>query len=376
VAKMYQIVFGVTAFAMVGAVTLPVRAQDFVLDGFYNCAKATNGRPYCQQVGKGANYFPVTDEFLQLFFSARTGSVRPAPGGTPAQLQATQPSGAGGSVVQLQQNITTINNTVVVDNLKKDASEARGLIALYSKMIAEQKNQSSKDGGDASEAANQAIAILNARIETLRQSFTTSTTELSRYQTSIRPNDPDMRISARKASELFPKVPWYVPGTSDVGEFWLEPLVTDDGSLKFNMRFVDPSAEGDKKIKSTFNFTKDDLVAVQQALLKLIGWAKVAHQKGVKQVIKTVDCFPKQSCVPEDQRKPGITSTEIVFQVNDEGATSGRIQRNKGKFKEGYNISIESTVWLQAYLNHIIIEGTDEFDAGSRTKADVDSLFK
>lgn len=61
----------------------------------------------------------------------------------------------------------------------------------------------------------------------LEGKFLDETTKLSRYSTSIKPNDPDLQITARKASETDPKVPYYIPGTSETGEFWVEPFVTD-----------------------------------------------------------------------------------------------------------------------------------------------------
>jgi hypothetical protein len=90
---------------------------------------------------------------------------------------------------------------------------------------------------------------------------------------------------------------------------------------------------------------------------------------------KRVDCFPNTTCPNEGQKRDGVASTEIVFQVNDEGATSGRIQRNKGHYDEGYNVSMESAVWLQAYLSHVLHDGKFEFESGSRSTDELKQLL-
>ncbi len=70
---------------------------------------------------------------------------------------------------------------------------------------------------------------------------------------------------------MFPKVPWYIPGTSEIGEFWIEPFVTDTGALSFNMKFVDPKATNEKT-RATIVFTAAELERAQKAMLKLINW--------------------------------------------------------------------------------------------------------
>lgn len=56
-----------------------------------------------------------------------------------------------------------------------------------------------------------------------------------------------------------------------------------------------------------------------------------------------------------------------------------RVQRRsyrKGLFEDGYNISIESTLMLQAYMSHILTEGKTDFQAGSRTDEQMKDLLK
>jgi hypothetical protein len=116
---------------------------------------------------------------------------------------------------------------------------------------------------------------------------------------------------------------------------------------------------------------------MQKALLKMTGWSKTAHDQHIRRAMtKRVDCFPDGNCPAEGQKREGVSSTEIIFQINEDGATSGRIQRNKGKYDDGYNISMESAIWLQAYLKHVLNEGKSEFDAGSKSTDELRQMFE
>jgi hypothetical protein len=83
-----------------------------------------------------------------------------------------------------------------------------------------------------------------------------------------------------------------------------------------------------------------------------------------------------KDCPPDGERLDGKSSTEIRFTVYEDGSTAGRIQRNKGLFVEGYNVSIDSALMLQAYLNHVIKAAKLEFNSGTQTKKQLDEIFK
>ena len=172
----------------------------------------------------------------------------PPPGQPAPRLAATAtvpaPQPGATTVVQQQQVNNTTNNTVVV-NLTNDASEARALISMFKAIIQEQRKLAAGNA-DMDEVAKQSIEVLEPRVKELEARFLEKTTELSRYRTSIRPNDPDLQITARRASETFPKIPYYIPGTSKSGEFWFEPKVADKGEPVFYLRFINPDSQNNK----------------------------------------------------------------------------------------------------------------------------------
>jgi hypothetical protein len=336
---------------LVGIVTPAVaQAPGFVFEGYNNCTRATNGRAYCQRPGS-ETYNPVNDTFMNRYQAAMTAAT-------------TRPQ------TVIQNN--TINQTVVIQRLETESAELRGMMDLFRVIIAEQRRQTS---GSCQVVANQTATVITAQISEMQGRFVERTTELSKYVTSVRPNDPDRRITARRASELFPKIPFVIRGTPEQGEFWLEPSVSDTGVLSFNLKFIDINS-GIEKVRGTVPLSSLELATVRDALCKLNAWSETAHKNRVIDFTKRVVCFPEPNCPEESGKRDGVASVEIIFGVDGDGRTGGRIQRNRGRIAESYDISIESAMLLQAYLNHILVEGTTEFDAGSRTTEQKRELFQ
>lgn len=196
------------------------------------------------------------------------------------------------------------------------------------------------------------------------------------YATPIRPDDKDLGRTARVASEQFPKVPFYIPGTRESGRFWVEPRVSNEGKLFYDVIFVDPRASVDQK-RAVIDLTPEQLERTKVSISKLSDWSAIAHKNELRRSYrKRVDCFPEINCPRENEKIEGKTSTEIIFIVAEDGSTAGRIQRNKGRYDEGYNISIKSSKLLSSYLHYVQSQGERDFVAGTRTTADIDAMFK
>ena len=71
----------------------------------------------------------------------------------------------------------------------------------------------------------------------------------------------------------------------------------------------------------------------------------------------------------------GNTSTDIIFMLYEDGSTAAKIQQNKGRFKSGYNVSVESGLLLAAYSDYMIEIGPKEFEAATMTDAELDAVF-
>lgn len=194
----------------------------------------------------------------------------------------------------------------------------------------------------------------------------------SRFSTPIRPQNANLSVSAFRAADTFPKIPFYVPGTAEIGEMLVVPRVTDDGYLIYQFDFLDPTSTYDK-VRDTIEVAHSDIQSMITGLHKVDEWTKVAQKNSVnRRIEKTSSCIPEGLCA---EKKQGVSSTEVVFQIYEDGSTAGRIQRNKGKFAVGYNMSVESSILLSAYLTYMKEAGSKEFNIGVMTDKEVEKLF-
>jgi len=210
------------------------------------------------------------------------------------------------------------------------------------------------------------IARLRAEKELLQQQLS------SRFSTPIRPSNANLAVSAFRAADTFPKIPFYVPGTNEIGEMLVIPRVTDDGFLNYKFDFLDPTATYNK-VRDTISIPHKNVNSVITGLQKVDEWTKVAQENNInRRVEKSAACVPEGKC---EDKKQGISSTEVMFQIYEDGSTAGRIQRNKGKFSVGYNMSVESSILLSAYLTYMRDVGAKEFNIGVMSDDEVKKLF-
>jgi hypothetical protein len=348
-----------------------VFAQSIVINGLYDCQRATNGRAYCKRQGAPASnlYEPVSEDFFASFEAARTGKA-------PQTTVVVAPKEVTTNNVTTNQTVNNTVNSTVVIQLKSEAVDVRGQIAVLTMVVEEQKKMLQSGGDEA--VINETIASLQERIVELKKSFDDKANTLAnQYATPIKPDDADLALTARKASEIYPKVPYYIPGTPETGEFWIEPVVSDTGTLIFRFKFVDVKSTAAEKVRSSIEMKPEELEKTQKALVKLVANSKIAHEKKIRRKLDVrLECFPAADCPPEGQKLDAKASTEIIFSINEDGSTSGRIQRNKGKYEEGYNVSVKSGLVLQAYINHVLTEGKADFEAGSASQEDLKKLFQ
>lgn len=270
------------------------------------------------------------------------------------------------------------SSTVVVENGMSD-EEAQALqdevnnladqIALLRAVIEhQQQNNTGGEDTTARVAAVQAMLVsYTIRMEEVEE------VSAVRYTTPIRPQNQNLGNTARRISEIFPKIPYYIAGTDEIGEMWIEPVVTDDGFLQFGFNFIDPLAAYDP-VRDQIRFAETELPMLSEALSRVHEWTEVAQTNGVRRnFARRVVCLPDGLC---DQRISGVSSSEVVFQIYEDGSTAARLQRNRGAFSSGYNMSVESGLLLAAYLDYMHQAGLQEFKTGTMTEDDLNALFE
>lgn len=270
--------------------------------------------------------------------------------------------------------VTTSNADVV----NKRIGELKSEITILAKVLAEQQSeQASTVDLEARATIEQTIASITSRMDVLEREFDAKNKKFEIYLTSVRPNDKDLYLTARKASQVFPKVPYFIPGTREQGEFWIEPKVSQVGELMFNFRMIDPSSEIELT-RNLIEISLPQLEEMQAALVKIARNSKIAHENKIRRNYqKRIVCFPVSDCPQERQNgQLGKASTEVIFLVYEDGSTAGRLQVNKGAFQEGVNLSIESAMLLQAYIGHVVKEAKLEYKSGTQTIGDLDKIFE
>ena len=216
--------------------------------------------------------------------------------------------------------------------------------------------------------------VLDKKIEELKKARESlAASYLSKYNTPIYPVNINLGTTAFRYSEIFPSIPYYIPGTKEVGEFLVQPVVSNKGQLTYEFTFLDPSAKYNKE-RDQIVVVNTDMGSLIDGLDKVREWTETAEKQNVRRRFeKVASCFPNSDC---GERQVGKSSTEVVFQIYENGSTSGKLQRVKGEFVSGYNMSVESTVLLGAYLKYMRDIGEQEFKVGSMTEKDLDSMFK
>lgn len=254
------------------------------------------------------------------------------------------------------------------DKLVVAYEDIQNQIALLKTLL---EHQLSKDETPSKEIIAQAIDEAISKYEGIGEQL--EETALREYQTPIYPQNANRTVTALKASEIFPKIPYYIPGTTEIGEMWVVPTVTDDGYLKFMFNFMDPIAEYGR-VRESVDLESEELSAVAVALKKVERWSDKAQKSEIRRNFqKSALCFPESDCL---EKKPGNSSTEVIFAIYEDGSTAAKVQRNKGSFASGFNFSIESSMLLVAYLEYMAEVGSREFNAGSLTNDELNEMFQ
>jgi peptidoglycan hydrolase-like protein with peptidoglycan-binding domain len=308
----------------------------------------------------------------QYFLELQGGGQQQPAAAAPIQVQPQQPTVVvqQAPVVVQQQNTTVQNTTVVL--IDGDLQARYDYTITQLKLFEQIERQISAKAKNAS--SERKLSTVKERLNELRSSIREIEIEVKgKYGTPIRPTNANLGVTAVKASEVFPRVPYYIPGTTETGELWIKPYVTDEGLLTYDFNFVAEFSDFEK-IKDTLTMNSEHVMAVADALVKVTEWSDTAIQKGMRRSYeKSAYCYPQVMC---GKNEAGNNSAEVIFVLYDDGSTAVRLQENKGKFRSGYNLSVESGLLLSAYMDYMVEIGENEFEANTMTDAELDSVFK
>jgi hypothetical protein len=272
--------------------------------------------------------------------------------------------------------IEIAGDTSKTDELRQDLSTISGQLQDLSAQVARREAAASApQPSPERSAANEEVEALQARIAALEVQRSETTAELRTYETPVRPENSNLQTDARRSSERYQKVPYFIPGTKTVGEMWVEPKVDDAGQLRFDVNFIDPEADY-QKVAIAIPMTPDEIGQFEAALASVEDWSRTATEKKIrKRYEKEALCLPSARCKGTAAATPGLV-TRVMFQIDDDGSTAAHLRTRQGSFERTYAFSMESTDVLREYLRHVADVGAIEFQAGSATKDDLDALFQ
>ena len=259
-------------------------------------------------------------------------------------------------------------DALAVEKLQEDYDGLSEQIALLAMVIEHQKSLPLDD------ARTVRIAAIETRLVDLKDSqVTIEDNSKSKYSTPIRPDNVNLGMTAVKASEVFPRVPYFIPGTKEIGEMWVRPIITDAGLLQYDFTFMDPDATF-ATIRESIVMNSEEIQSAVDAFGKVDEWSSKAQSEGLRRNFeKSATCFPSKDCT---EKKVGNSSTEIVFALYEDGSTAAKVQRNKGPVSVSFNFSIESSRLLSAYLSFMKDVGEKDFVSGTMTDATLDEMFQ
>lgn len=193
------------------------------------------------------------------------------------------------------------------------------------------------------------------------------------YLTPIKPTNANLNQTSFRAAEVFPKVPYYIPGTNETGMLNFTSRITNGGDLEYVLRFVDPTSEVEK-IRDEINVTHEMVPELITGLSKILDWTETAQKNGInRRLEKQATCISSLLC---EEKISGNYSSELLFQTYEDGSTSGKFQINKGAYSFGYNLSVESSILLTAYLVFMEEIGEKEYNAKSMSDEQILELFE
>ncbi|MCP3668871.1 MAG: hypothetical protein GY814_00225 [Gammaproteobacteria bacterium] len=331
------------------------------IDGYWGRGTRSALEGYAAQSGK--THLLTTDsganELMGMLLSPEVGQQLVVP-----EMKA-EPASASS-----QPEATTAVSAADLEDIKKSLDIVNQQLSLLREVLRVQQMDSSQPNPFKRAKIDALKARINA-IESL-QSKAISEAEVV-HNVTLGTATNTQGVTASKAAHIFPKIPYFSPGSDEMGEMWVAPHVTDTGLLIYDFNFMDTGAEFDK-IRETISLQSAEMAEIMYGIEKIHGWSDIALEKGVRRRHeKVATCFPDSMC---SDKRVGNSSTEMVFMLYEDGSTAAKMQRNKGTFISGYNFSIDSALLLSSYLDFMKKEGEAEYSSATMSNTELDDMFK
>jgi hypothetical protein len=182
------------------------------------------------------------------------------------------------------------------------------------------------------------------------------------------------------------KIQYYIPGSEEIGEMWVDWYIDDDNGPMMTLNFIDPVHPYQKKTYTVhislmpidkpcdtdLMVDSDDNTSqscqIVKDLLRINKWAEIARKKGLRrQYTKRVSFIYGN----EKEKK----SLSVKFKIYENGAMAAQIEEIKYGFPKQFNFTIANALELAKYIENTRKKARSEWFNKTQSKEDIDALF-
>jgi hypothetical protein len=207
--------------------------------------------------------------------------------------------------------------------------------------------------------------------------------EFSEKLMGIRPKSD---LDAADGNIYETKIQYYIPGSEEIGEMWVNWFIDDDKGPMMRLNFMDPTHQYENKayeidislepiefpcntdINTDSNKNTSPSCQIVKDLLRADRWGKIAKEKELKRRYKKLVSY-----IQGDEKSK--ISLSIYFQVYENGAMSAQLVHKKYGFPKRFNFTLANALELARYIENTREKAQKKWFNQTRTKEDLDALF-
>ena len=194
-------------------------------------------------------------------------------------------------------------------------------------------------------------------------------------------------LEAADANIYDVKIQYYVPGSEEIGEMWIDWFIDDEKGPMMRLHFMDPthkyeneshkidiSLEPIESVCNTdINIKTDETTSPSCEIVKdlLIAnkWATIAKKQEMKRRYKKRVSFIQGN---ENSKK----SLGINFQVYENGGMTAQLEELNHGYPKRFNFTFAQALELARYIENTRKKAHKKWMNKTRTKEDLDALFQ
>jgi hypothetical protein len=208
--------------------------------------------------------------------------------------------------------------------------------------------------------------------------------EFSEKLMGIRPKSD---LDAADGNIYETKIQYYIPGSEEIGEMWVNWFIDDDKGPMMRLNFMDPTHQYENKaykidislepiefpcntdVNTDSNKNTSPSCQIVKDLLRADRWGKIAKEKELKRRYKN-----RVSFIQGDEKSK--ISLAVYFQVYENGAMSAQLVHKKYGFPKRFNFTLANALELARYIENTRKKAQKKWFNQTRTKEDLDALFQ